>query len=45
MKSLFEQSGVVRGWKLKDMVFQIDVENKKVISVVPTDWERTKIIK
>jgi hypothetical protein len=44
MKSLFEQSGVVRGWKLKDMVFQIDVENKKVISIVPTDWERTKIV-
>lgn len=44
MKNQFEQAGVVRGWKLKDMVFQIDIENKKVISIVPTDWERTKIV-
>jgi len=25
-------------------VFQIDIKNKKIISVAPTDWERTKII-
>ncbi len=44
LKVQFTGAGVVRGWKLKDMVFQIDIENKRIISVVPTDWERTKII-
>lgn len=43
LRTEFEQAGVVRRWKLKDMVFQIDIKNKKIISIVPTDWERTKI--
>lgn len=43
LKSKFDEAGIVRDWKLKDMVFQIDVEGKKIISVVPTDWERTRI--
>lgn len=45
LKTQFDEMGVLRGWKLKDMVFQVDVENKKITSMVPTDWERTKIIK
>ncbi|HVV15226.1 MAG TPA: hypothetical protein VHD55_02420 [Candidatus Paceibacterota bacterium] len=44
LKTRFDEAGVIRSWKLKDMVFEIDIENKKVISIVPTDWERTKII-
>jgi hypothetical protein len=44
LKKLFDLAGVVRGWKLKDMVFEVDVENKKIISMVPTDWERTTIV-
>ena len=44
LKTQFDESGVIRNWKLKDMVFEVDVENKKIISIVPTDWERTKII-
>lgn len=44
LKKQFDEAGVVRGWKLKDMVFQIDIENKKIISLMPTDWERTKIV-
>ncbi len=44
LKTQFEQVGVIRGWKLKDMVFQIDIENKRIVAIVPTDWERTKII-
>lgn len=39
----FEEAGIMRGWKLKDMVFDIDVERKKVRQITPTDWERTKI--
>ena len=39
----FDEAGIVRGWKLKDMVFDIDVEGKKVRKITPTDWERTKI--
>ena len=44
LKARFDEAGVVRGWKLKDMVFQVDIENKKISSIVPTDWERTKIV-
>lgn len=44
LKTQFDEAGVVRGWKLKDMVFEVDVENKKIASMVPTDWERTKIV-
>ncbi len=40
----FDEAGVFRSWKLKDMVFDIDIENKRIRSIVPTDWERTKII-
>jgi hypothetical protein len=40
----FEAAGVKRNWKLKDMVLEIDLDNKRIISVVPTDWERTEII-
>ena len=44
LKKVFDEAGVIRSWKLKDMVFQVDFENKKISSIVPTDWERTKII-
>lgn len=44
LKARFDEAGVIRGWKLKDMVFEVDVENKKITSMVPTDWERTKIV-
>jgi hypothetical protein len=44
LKTQFDGAGVVRSWKLKDMVFEVDVENKKITSMVPTDWERTKIV-
>ncbi|MHB8860651.1 MAG: hypothetical protein ACYC48_02855 [Minisyncoccota bacterium] len=43
LQQQFEAAGVIRGWKLKDMVFQIDLENKRILAVVPTDWERTRI--
>ena len=43
LKQRFEEAGIVRGWKLKDMIFDIDVENKRIRNIVPTDWERTKI--
>ncbi|WKZ27091.1 MAG: hypothetical protein QY311_03105 [Candidatus Paceibacterota bacterium] len=39
----FEDAGISRDWKLKDMLFDIDIENKKINSIVPTDWERTTI--
>jgi hypothetical protein len=44
LKIRFDEARVIRPWKLKDLVFQIDIENKRVIAVIPTDWERTKII-
>ncbi len=44
LKAQFDEARVIRGWKLKDMVFEVDIENKKITSMVPTDWERTKIV-
>lgn len=43
LKAKYEEIGLVRTWKLKDMVFDIDLENKILKSVTPTDWERTVI--
>jgi hypothetical protein len=42
-KARFEEAGVYRGWKLKDMVFDVDIDSKRIRAVTPTDWERTKI--
>lgn len=35
--------GLSRNWKMKDMIFHVDIPNRKVLDVTPTDWERTKI--
>jgi hypothetical protein len=43
LQKQFEEAGFTRGWKLKDMVFDIDIEAKKIRSLIPTDWERTRI--
>lgn len=43
LQKKFNEVGIVREWKLKDMLFDVDIENKKVNSVIPTDWERTTI--
>lgn len=43
LKRRFDEAGIIRSWKLKDMVFEIDTENKKIKSMLPTDWERTRI--
>ncbi|MBP9771360.1 MAG: hypothetical protein KBD16_00330 [Candidatus Pacebacteria bacterium] len=41
----YEHIGLIRTWKLKDMVCDVDIPNRKVRGLVPTDWERTKINK
>lgn len=43
LQAQFEEAGIQRGWKLKDMIFDIDIENKIVRGIIPVDWERTKI--
>lgn len=44
LQKKFEGAGIIRTWALKDMVVDVDFENKKIISLIPTDWERTKLI-
>ena len=39
----FETIGLIRTWKLKDMIFDVDLVAKTIKSITPTDWERTKI--
>ncbi len=39
LKKKFEEFGIYRKWKHKDMIFDIDVENKTVTGIVPVDWE------
>jgi len=43
LQQRFEEAGIVRGWKLKDMIFDIDIENMRINKIIPVDWERTKI--
>ncbi len=40
---VFEEYGILRGWKEQDMVFDIDEQTKEIKKITPTDWERTKI--
>lgn len=44
-KTKFEAAGFFRAWRAKDMVYQIDPAQKKILGLVPTDWERTKFDK
>lgn len=41
LKNRFEEFGIYRKWKHKDMVFDLDVESKRIISIIPVDWEKT----
>ena len=43
LAEVYDSIGVHRNWKHKDMIFQVDISNKKLLGVIPTDWERTKI--
>jgi len=43
LKKQFDEAGITRIWKLKDMIFDCDFEHKKILKMVPTDWKRTHI--
>lgn len=43
LRKKFDKAGIKRSWKLKDMIFDIDIDNKRIRKIIPTDWERTKI--
>ncbi len=43
LEAKFREKGIERPWKLADMVVDIDLQSKKIRSMTPTDWERTKI--
>lgn len=44
MKPQFERAGIQREWNMKDMVIDVDPHTYAVRSVIPTDWEKTKLI-
>lgn len=43
LRSQFETAGIRRTWKLADMIFDVNLEAKRLRSITPTDWERTVI--
>ncbi len=51
LREVFEGAGIYKDnsedhkdhWKIQDMIFDIDFENKQILSIIPTDWEKTKI--
>lgn len=43
LQKRFEAEGIIRGWKMSDMIFDIDIGAKRLNGLVPVDWERTKI--
>jgi hypothetical protein len=43
LAEVFASVGISRNWKHKDMIFHVDIPNKKLLGITPTDWERTKI--
>jgi len=44
LEERFTEAGIIRKWKLSDMVVEIDFENKIITKMTPVDWERTTII-
>lgn len=43
LKQKYSNIGIVRNFDLKDMIFKID-EKGNVSDIIPTDWEKTKLI-
>lgn len=43
LQKKFEEAGIHREWKLKDMIFDIDIPDKKINKITPVDWERTSV--
>ncbi len=43
LEKKFSSIGLSRTWKMKDMIADVAIEDKMVMSITPTDWERTKI--
>lgn len=43
LSKTYEDAGIIRSWKLRDIIFDVDIENKKLKSLTPVDWERTKL--
>ncbi|MST04376.1 MAG: hypothetical protein EXS49_02315 [Candidatus Pacebacteria bacterium] len=43
LKDRFDEAGIIRKWKLSDIIFDVDIEAKKIRKITPVDWERTKI--
>lgn len=43
LESRFAVLNIKRGWHLKDMVLDIDLNTKSLRNITPTDFERTKV--
>lgn len=39
LQQKFEKARIIRDWKLKDMVFDVHIENKRIKGIVLTDWK------
>ncbi len=44
LQKLFLANNLERSWKLNDMVFQVDVVNRRLTGLIPTDFERTRVL-
>lgn len=43
LKDRCDKAGVIREWKMQDMVFDIDIDKRMIHGMVPTDWRWTEI--
>lgn len=43
LKEQCKSLGIQRGWKLQDMIFDVDFEGRKLKRLIPVDWERTRM--
>ncbi|MCR4275006.1 MAG: hypothetical protein NUW02_03100 [Candidatus Campbellbacteria bacterium] len=44
LQNLFLANGLQRSWKANDMIFQIDFVNRRLVRLIPTDFERTRVL-
>lgn len=43
LKRRFEEAGITREWVMKDMIFDVDLEQKRIQGMIPTDWSNVAI--
>lgn len=43
LREIFKNAGIAKDWKMEDLVFDVDFNNRKINNVTPLNFEKSKI--